>query len=94
LDDALANPVYAEAIKQAERDLPDDKWMTTPFRANQSRAGRVYSVGTNILAGVEPILKQITAIPQKTGKKCWLDDLNLPQGRHEKQTIQANTMPV
>ncbi len=37
---------------------------------------------------------QITAIPQEIGKKCWLDHLNLPQGRHEKQKNQTNTVPV
>jgi hypothetical protein len=35
-----------------------------------------------------------TAIPQKIEKKCWLDDLNLPHGRHEKQKNQTNTVPV
>ncbi len=35
-----------------------------------------------------------TAIPQEIGKECWLDHLNLPQGRHEKQKNQTNTVPV
>jgi hypothetical protein len=54
--------------------------------------GRLAEELCNALAGY--LQKRFTAIPQKMGKKCWLDDLNLPQGRHEKQTIQANTMPV
>jgi hypothetical protein len=38
--------------------------------------------------------KLITAIPQKIEEKCWLDDLNLPHGRDEKQKTQTNTFPV
>ncbi|HEV8523638.1 MAG TPA: reverse transcriptase N-terminal domain-containing protein [Terriglobales bacterium] len=38
--------------------------------------------------------KVTTAIPQKM-KKCWLDVLNLPHGRGEKQkNHQTNTLPV
>jgi len=59
-DETIAKPEYADVIKQAERDLPDDKWMTEPFRANRSRAEREYHVVTNILAAIEPKLKRMS----------------------------------
>jgi hypothetical protein len=48
---------------------------------------------------LKPIVETIdkhgfTAIPQKIEKKCWLDALNLPHGRDEKQKNQTNTFPV
>ena len=54
-----------------------------------------YSDLTNNIAG-KSLREQIriTAIPQKNRKKCWLDHLNLPHGRHEKQKNQTNTVPV
>lgn len=33
------------------------------------------------------IISCITAVPQKNEKMRWLNDLNLPHGRHEKQNI-------
>ena len=60
LDEALAKPEYADAIKQAERDLPDDEWADKPFRQNMSREQRDYRVATNILAEIEPKLKQLS----------------------------------
>jgi len=41
-----------------------------------------------------PFPNIIHSHPTGNGKKCWLDPLNLPQGRHEKQKNQTNTMPV
>ena len=32
--------------------------------------------------------------PTENRKKCWLDHLNLPHGRDEKQKNQTNTVPV
>jgi hypothetical protein len=60
LDKALARPEYAEAIKQAERTLPDDEWNNDPMHMNLSREQREMSVATNILGTVEPRLKQMT----------------------------------
>lgn len=59
-DEALAKPEYAYAIKQAERDLPDDEWANKAFRQNMSREQRDYRVATNILAEIEPKLKQMS----------------------------------
>jgi len=42
----------------------------------------------------EELFKIFTVIPQEIEEKCWFDDLNLPQGRHEKQKNQTNTIPV
>src|SRR5438270_8305700 len=37
---------------------------------------------------------RLTVIPQKNGKKCWLEDLNLSQDRHEKHKNQTNTLQL
>jgi hypothetical protein len=60
-DQALANPKYMNAIRQAERDLPGDTKVEKPFPANLSRERREYQVATNILAELEPKLKRMTA---------------------------------
>jgi hypothetical protein len=60
LDEALQRSEFAEAIKQAERDLPDDKWQDKPWRANISRARREVAVSTNILATAEPKFSQMS----------------------------------
>ena len=54
LDEVLQRAEFADAIKQAERDLPDDKWKDTPWRMNNSRDRREFTVATNVLATVEP----------------------------------------
>jgi hypothetical protein len=60
LDEALARPEYADAIKQAERTLPDDHWNTGPMHMNLSREDREASVATNILATIEPKFSQMS----------------------------------
>jgi hypothetical protein len=60
LDKALQRAEFAEAIKQAERDLPDDKWRDKPWRMNESRDRREFAVATNILATVEPKFSQMS----------------------------------
>src|SRR5262245_13209960 len=59
-DEALHRPEFAEAIKQAERDLPDDKWQDKPWRENISRDRREFAVATNILATVEPKFRHMS----------------------------------
>jgi hypothetical protein len=60
LDEALARPEYADAIKQAERTLPDDQWNNSPMHMNLSRERREMSVATNILATIEPKFSQMS----------------------------------
>jgi hypothetical protein len=60
LDEALQRSEFAEAIKQAERDLPDDRWQDKPWRENISRDRRAFAVATNILATVEPKFSQLS----------------------------------
>ena len=59
-DEALANLKYVNAIRQAERDLPGDTMVKKPFPANLTRERREYQVATNILAELEPRLKQMS----------------------------------
>ena len=54
LDKTLARPEYTDAIKQAERDLPNDNWKEKPWRMNESRGDREFNIATNILASIEP----------------------------------------
>ncbi len=60
LDDVLAEPQYAEEIKKAERDLPDDEWSNDPFRDNVSRNHREIGVAERMLAQIQPRVKKMT----------------------------------
>ena len=64
LDEVLAEQQYSNAIAQAKRDLPTDKWEQRPFRFNSSRAHREGEIARMLLAEVRPRLKlmSVTAL--------------------------------
>src|SRR2546426_10083805 len=57
-DEALVSPAFSNAVGQAERDLPDDKWEEQPYRFNASQ--REIKVADMILQDIKPKLKQLT----------------------------------
>jgi hypothetical protein len=52
----------SNAIMAADRDLPGDKWMTSPFHVNESRGSRVAPIAKRILEEVRPKLKQMSVV--------------------------------
>jgi hypothetical protein len=46
----------------ADRNLPGDKWMTSPFRVNESRGSRVAPIAKRMLEEVRPKLKQMSVV--------------------------------
>jgi hypothetical protein len=60
LDRVVSNAAYADAIKQAERDLPGDEWIGPPMRHNASRSRREGAVAQGMLAEVSPELKRMS----------------------------------
>jgi hypothetical protein len=76
LDRALLAPERSNDVQAAERDLPGDKWATDPWRANLTREDREHAVALQILAGIRPTLKTMSArdlvsslkvVPQEVG---------------------------
>jgi hypothetical protein len=94
LDEALAKPEYADAIKQAERDLPDDMLRDIPWHMNVSREGREFQVATNILARIEPKLKRMSVMELVRSLKVedWMLQTNDFSGVSEKVFKLGNTM--
>ena len=60
LDEVLAKPEYAEAIKQAESDLPADERRDKPWPINDSRSRRESSVAQKMLAEIQPRLERMS----------------------------------
>lgn len=60
LDDVLSKPKYAEAIRQAERDLPNDQWVDFKGQRNRSRSAREYDVAAKMLADIKPKLQAMS----------------------------------
>jgi hypothetical protein len=60
LDGALEKPEYAEATKQAERDLPGDKWTDKPWHMNVSQDEREHQLTMKILDELEPQFKRMS----------------------------------
>ena len=60
LDKALHKAAYADAIRQAERDLPTDEWHDTPWRYNITRGQREWAVARQILAEISPEAKKMS----------------------------------
>ena len=47
---------------------------------------------TTLRRQLTKIRNEITAVPQFSQKKCWIDSVTLPQGRDEKTQNQSNTV--
>src|SRR2546425_8368700 len=60
LDEALVSPAFSNALGQAERDLPDDKWEEQPYHFNSTRAHRESEVADMMLQHIKPKLKQLS----------------------------------
>jgi hypothetical protein len=60
-DDVLTKPQYADAIREAERDLPADRWVAGKGRSNVSRSERECAVVSNILSDLRPTLHAMSA---------------------------------
>jgi len=68
-DQALARPDFSNAVSQAERDLPDDRWEDKPGRFNASRGQREMKVTEMILHDIKPKLKQLSVTELVRGLK-------------------------
>ena len=60
LDRVLAQPDYSNAIVQAQRDLPGDKWRDKPWHYNVSRDQREYAVSKAMLGEIRPRLRSMS----------------------------------
>ena len=60
LDEVLTKSEYAGAIRQAERDLPDDRWDGANGHYNVSRSGRESAVASKILADIKPSVRNMS----------------------------------
>jgi hypothetical protein len=63
LDWALTKSVYADDIRQAERDLPNDRWESSNGHYNVSRSMRENAVASKILADIKPTVRKMS-VPQ------------------------------
>ena len=60
LDEVLTKSEYADAIRQAERDLPDDRWESSKEHYNVSRSMRESAVASKILADIKPTVREMS----------------------------------
>lgn len=60
LDEVLTEKKYANAIQEAERDLPGDRWEDFGWHHNASRFIRESAVASTILADIKPAVKAMS----------------------------------
>jgi hypothetical protein len=60
LDDVLTKGEYADAVRQAERDLPGDEWIDFKGHRNASRSTREQAVAFKMLADIKPTVEAMS----------------------------------
>jgi hypothetical protein len=62
LDNVLTKKEYADAIRQAERDLPSDEWIYFKGHRNASRSMREEAVAFKMLANIKPVVEAMSVL--------------------------------